>query len=1093
MPYEPYSLPRGSLILHASPPPNPPRFSRAYPFLTRFSRAVLEAFWYSKWVMQHIFGNLSTSTFQRYKVCMNRSSDGRVMTPRSRGAGAIFACFSDKDSGQTGDATGEPRVARRSRSRHLSNAPGLAGQLAASRKDSAREGGCTELAENPSLGSQDMVPRTGATGVFLVRFGGRFSGRGFRLDRGKSWRSESSTLCMNASSFQRAWACDQLVYRPLHRGELGFARYDLANRDRWNIPYAKGSFSDRDSGLTGGALDDPEVARRSRGGGQFDPAFGLVNGPVKPRSNFVKLGQTWSKFSKFWEMYPRPRFEGFRVYWTLVGPETAWSNLVNSWSNLVNLGKTWSDFGKCSPDPVLRLFDVASARRIRPAWLRAASLLRADIRENPGVKNGVMTDREESNLTHCPEALQRPFEELPNITTNSLPNHPEGNVNMIEIEEVDDRFDLASDQASWKRLFHTLKEQGHITPLEAPPGPSTGDVCEYHSGARGHSLEYCEEFRKEIANLTEKGLVKKEEIPSRGSCQQYDPSDLDWYAKLDLDNILEEEMDLDDLLDEENARGYYLKEDVDEWRDVDFSKLLQFPCLIVPHGFETPEFEIFYENGDQESHLQKYCEKMALHVENELLMISVFPESLSRRATAWFYQLRDLTGWEDLAKAFLEQYRFNTKSILKYLGLKEDEEPYVIPDLGVNDVIVEIEGKSDMSSLPALIKEEEEKQAETPPTNITIATNEEEELIELPPPKDLDNTITITTNEEEKLPPPKDPNNDTTVEEVRTGPMVEELSINAITTEGESTTFPICHCQQGEEAKMWTSVPLLQRISSSNEITRKTSNDPHVSEIDNKADCSLNNIDNSDEEVKLPNDILEALERQDEGTKPNIEELEIINLAEEGEEPKEVKIGTRFTVEQREALIALLREFHEIFAWSYQDMPGLDTEIVVHKIPLKPECKLVKQALRRMKPEVILKIKEEVEKQLKAGFLSTVTYSDWVANIVLVPKKDGKVRMCVDYRDLNRASPKDNFPLPHIDTLVDNTATNAVFSFMDGFLGYNQIKMAEEDKSKTAFVTHWGTFVYDVMPFGLKNAEATYQRAMVTLFHDMIHHESRFT
>jgi ribonuclease HI len=269
-------------------------------------------------------------------------------------------------------------------------------------------------------------------------------------------------------------------------------------------------------------------------------------------------------------------------------------------------------------------------------------------------------------------------------------------------------------------------------------------------------------------------------------------------------------------------------------------------------------------------------------------------------------------------------------------------------------------------------------------------------------------------------------------------------------------------------------------------ITRKTSNDPHVSKIDNKTDCSLDNIDNSDEEVELPSDILHF---QDEGSKPNIEELEIINLANEGEEPREVKIGTRCAVEQKEALIALLREFHEIFAWSYQDMPGLDTDIVVHKIPLKPECKPVKQALRRMKPEVILKIKEEVEKQLKAGFLSTVTYSDWVANIVPVPKKDGKVRMCVDYRDLNRASPKDNFPLPHIDTLVDNTATNVVFSFMDGFSGYNQIKMAEEDKSKTAFVTHWGTFVYDVMPFGLKNAGATYQRAMVTLFHDMIHHE----
>ena len=155
-------------------------------------------------------------------------------------------------------------------------------------------------------------------------------------------------------------------------------------------------------------------------------------------------------------------------------------------------------------------------------------------------------------------------------------------------------------------------------------------------------------------------------------------------------------------------------------------------------------------------------------------------------------------------------------------------------------------------------------------------------------------------------------------------------------------------------------------------------------------------------------------------------------------------------------------------------MPGLDTDIVVQKIPLKPDCKLVRQALRRMKLEVILKIKKEVEKQLKAGFLSTVTYSDWIANIVPVSKKDEKVRMCVDYWDLNRASPKNNFSLPHIDTLVDNTATNAVFSFMDGFSGYNQIKMADEDKSKTAFVTHWGTFMYNVMPFGLKNVGATY-------------------
>ena len=103
-----------------------------------------------------------------------------------------------------------------------------------------------------------------------------------------------------------------------------------------------------------------------------------------------------------------------------------------------------------------------------------------------------------------------------------------------------------------------------------------------------------------------------------------------------------------------------------------------------------------------------------------------------------------------------------------------------------------------------------------------------------------------------------------------------------------------------------------------------------------------------------------------------------------------------------------------------------------------------------------------------------------MANIVSVPKKDGKVRMCVDYRDLNRASPKDNFPLPHIDTLVDNTAKHSLFFFMDGFLGYIHIRMALVDMEKTTFLTMWGTFCYKVMPFRLKNAGATYQRAMVT-------------
>ena len=106
-----------------------------------------------------------------------------------------------------------------------------------------------------------------------------------------------------------------------------------------------------------------------------------------------------------------------------------------------------------------------------------------------------------------------------------------------------------------------------------------------------------------------------------------------------------------------------------------------------------------------------------------------------------------------------------------------------------------------------------------------------------------------------------------------------------------------------------------------------------------------------------------------------------------------------------------------------------------------------------------------------------------------IPKKDGKVRMCVDFRDLNKACPKDDFPFPHIDVLVDNTAGSALMSFMDGFSEYNQIKMASKDMSKTIFTTEWGIYCYTVMPFCFKNAGAIYQRMAIALLYEMMHNE----
>ena len=191
----------------------------------------------------------------------------------------------------------------------------------------------------------------------------------------------------------------------------------------------------------------------------------------------------------------------------------------------------------------------------------------------------------------------------------------------------------------------------------------------------------------------------------------------------------------------------------------------------------------------------------------------------------------------------------------------------------------------------------------------------------------------------------------------------------------------------------------------------------------------------------------------------------------------------------RDKIVDCILKYEECFMKKPTDVTGIDPSIVVHRILVHPWATPVKQKLWRMKPEWSLKIKDEIAKQLGANFIEPVAYPQWLANIVPVPKKDGKVRMCVDYRDLNKACPKDDFPLPHIDLLIDRMAGHESVSLTDLAAGYNQIQMYGPDKGKMSFITEWGTFCYHVMPFGLKNAGATYQRMATTVFHDMIHKE----
>uniref|UniRef100_A0A2N9FP82 Uncharacterized protein n=1 Tax=Fagus sylvatica TaxID=28930 RepID=A0A2N9FP82_FAGSY len=139
--------------------------------------------------------------------------------------------------------------------------------------------------------------------------------------------------------------------------------------------------------------------------------------------------------------------------------------------------------------------------------------------------------------------------------------------------------------------------------------------------------------------------------------------------------------------------------------------------------------------------------------------------------------------------------------------------------------------------------------------------------------------------------------------------------------------------------------------------------------------------------------------------------------------------------------------------------------------------------------KVEVQIAQEVKKLLSAGFIKPIQHPRWLSNIVPVKKKNGQIQCYVDFRNLNKACPKDEFPLPNMDLLIDSAAGHAMFSFMDGFSGYNQIFMSPKDAEKTAFRTPIGNFYYTVMPFGLKNAGATYQRTMTAMFHDMMHRE----
>ncbi|PNX88251.1 gag-pol polyprotein [Trifolium pratense] len=263
---------------------------------------------------------------------------------------------------------------------------------------------------------------------------------------------------------------------------------------------------------------------------------------------------------------------------------------------------------------------------------------------------------------------------------------------------------------------------------------------------------------------------------------------------------------------------------------------------------------------------------------------------------------------------------------------------------------------------------------------------------------------------------------------------------------------------------------------SSLKIRHKTSNSSVVSGgRQATVPGGINIIENSDMDPRE--------EFQDRRLSP-IEDLKQVQI---GEHPHQTtSLGTTLSYQEREKIIKILKDNADLFAWKPSDMPGIDEGVITHKLSISPSTKPISQRKRKVGEERRVAIAEEVEKLKEAGFIEEIKYPSWLANVVMVKKANGKWRMCVDFTDLNKACPKDPYPLPNIDRLIDGASGCKMLSFMDAYSGYNQIKMNPADAPHTAFMSNTCNYFYNVMPFGLKNAGATYQRLMDRVFSEQI-------
>jgi hypothetical protein len=201
---------------------------------------------------------------------------------------------------------------------------------------------------------------------------------------------------------------------------------------------------------------------------------------------------------------------------------------------------------------------------------------------------------------------------------------------------------------------------------------------------------------------------------------------------------------------------------------------------------------------------------------------------------------------------------------------------------------------------------------------------------------------------------------------------------------------------------------------------------------------------------------------------------------------QKVLLGSQLSDEQEKTLVRFLFNNKDVFALTANCLCGVNRDVIEHSLNVDLAFRPRKQRLRKMSDDKAEGARNEVKRLLSAGVIREVTNLEWLANTVMVKKSNGKWRMCIDFTDLNKACPKDEFPLPRIDSLMDAAATVELMSLLDCYSGYHQIWMKKEDEPKTSLITPSGTYCYLRMPEGLKNAGGSFNRMTAKVLHSQI-------